>query len=165
MIDSISNLYSGAGAANTPTPTELKSNDFLALLVAQLQNQDPTNPMEGQDFSAQLAQFSSLEEMQSMNKNLEIMANLNQENALLSQLTTASGLIGMNVDYLDPNTGETKSGEVGSVRLETGLTMVQVGGIDVPLANVLEVHGASDDSGDGDGDGDSDDSDDSDGEE
>ncbi|MFT7679563.1 MAG: flagellar basal-body rod modification protein FlgD [Planctomycetota bacterium] len=152
MIDSISNLYSGGGAANGPTSAELKSNDFMALLVAQLQNQDPTSPMEGQDFSAQLAQFSSLEEMQSMNKNLELMANLNQENALLSQLTTASGLIGMNVDYIDPNTGESQSGEVGSVRLEAGLTMVRVGGLDVPLANVLEVHGATQDDGDGDSD-------------
>lgn len=152
MIDSISNLYAGGGAATTPTSTDLKSTDFMALLVAQLQNQDPTNPMGSEDFSAQLAQFSSLEEMQKMNKNLELMANLNQENALLSQLTTASGLIGMQVDYIDPSTGETKSGEVNSVRLETGLTLVRVAGVDVPLANVLEVHGAVDESGDGDSD-------------
>ena len=46
-------------------------DDFLTLLVAQLQHQDPLNPMNDTDFTAQLAQFSSLEQLQNINTNLE----------------------------------------------------------------------------------------------
>ncbi len=51
----------------------LGREDFLTMLVAQLQNQDPLNPMEGSDFSAQLAQFSSLEQLINMNESIESM--------------------------------------------------------------------------------------------
>ncbi|MCF8067788.1 MAG: flagellar hook assembly protein FlgD [Desulfobacterales bacterium] len=44
---------------------------FLTMLVAQLQNQDPLNPMDGTDFTAQLAQFSSLEQMFNINDKLD----------------------------------------------------------------------------------------------
>ena len=44
---------------------------FLTMLVAQLKNQDPLNPMQGSEFSAQLAQFSSLEQLFNVNSNLE----------------------------------------------------------------------------------------------
>lgn len=151
MIDSISNLYAGANGIGANNNQELDSTDFMSLLVAQLQNQDPTNPVANEDFTAQLAQFSSLEEMQNVNANLQAMAALSQENALLSQLTTAAGLIGSKVDFIDPATGEQASGNVEAVRLETGLTLLRIDGEDVPLANVLEVHGeggASDDADD-----------------
>lgn len=45
-------------------------NQFLTMLVAQLQNQDPLNPMDGTDFTAQLAQFTSLEQQFQTNDNL-----------------------------------------------------------------------------------------------
>jgi flagellar basal-body rod modification protein FlgD len=49
---------------------EMNKEQFLQLLVAQLQNQDPLNPMESTEFTSQLAQFSSLEQMIDVNKNL-----------------------------------------------------------------------------------------------
>ncbi|KPA14982.1 flagellar basal-body rod modification protein FlgD [Candidatus Magnetomorum sp. HK-1] len=49
---------------------EMNKEQFLTLLVAQLQNQDPLNPMESTEFTSQLAQFSSLEQMIDVNKNL-----------------------------------------------------------------------------------------------
>jgi len=49
---------------------EMNKQQFLTLLVAQLQNQDPLNPMESTEFTSQLAQFSSLEQMIDVNKNL-----------------------------------------------------------------------------------------------
>lgn len=48
----------------------LDKEAFLKLLVTQLANQNPLNPVEDKEFIAQLAQFSSLEQMQNLNKNL-----------------------------------------------------------------------------------------------
>lgn len=49
----------------------LDKDAFLKLLVTQLKNQDPLNPMEDREFIAQMAQFTSLEQMQNMNDNLK----------------------------------------------------------------------------------------------
>ena len=63
--------------ANQPTAPDniLGKNDFLHLLVTQLQNQDPLNPAESTEFTAQLAQFSSLEQLNNINDNLKNMEN------------------------------------------------------------------------------------------
>ena len=64
------------GTTNTGTTTKPKANDvvnqaeFMKLLVAQLQNQDPLNPLDSANFSAQLAQFSSLEQLTQINQKL-----------------------------------------------------------------------------------------------
>lgn len=55
---------------------DLDKDAFLRLLTTQLANQDPLNPMEDREFIAQLAQFSSLEQMQNLNKSV---SNLNDE--------------------------------------------------------------------------------------
>lgn len=53
---------------------ELGQQEFLQLLVAQLQNQDPVNPMDGAEFAAQLADFNSVEQLISVNKGLDNLA-------------------------------------------------------------------------------------------
>lgn len=59
----------------TDKKTDLDKDAFLRLLTTQLANQDPLNPMEDREFIAQLAQFSSLEQMQNLNKNVENLSN------------------------------------------------------------------------------------------
>ena len=62
----------------TEKPDSLGKEAFLTMMVAQLKNQDPLNPLEGTDFTAQLAQFSSLEQQITMNKSLtSILESLN----------------------------------------------------------------------------------------
>jgi flagellar basal-body rod modification protein FlgD len=60
------------GSSSTPTKKNdsLDQADFMKLLMAQLQNQDPMNPMDSANFSAQLAQFSSLEQLTQINQHL-----------------------------------------------------------------------------------------------
>ncbi|WP_352419603.1 flagellar hook capping FlgD N-terminal domain-containing protein [Proteiniborus sp.] len=56
--------------ANTNSNGMLGKDAFLKLLITQLRNQDPLNPMEDKEFIAQMAQFSTLEQMQELNKNV-----------------------------------------------------------------------------------------------
>jgi len=58
-------------ATATTKTTALGRDDFLKMLVAQLKNQDPLNPADGTDFAAQLAQFSSLEQLNSLNDSVK----------------------------------------------------------------------------------------------
>jgi len=57
---------------------DLDKDAFLRLLITQLANQDPTNPIEDREFIAQMAQFSSLEQMVNISKQMEKMAATNQ---------------------------------------------------------------------------------------
>ena len=61
---------------------DLDKDAFLKLLIAELSNQDPLNPMEDREFISQMATFSSLEQMQNMNKTLESMADANKFSAV-----------------------------------------------------------------------------------
>ncbi|MCT4618615.1 MAG: hypothetical protein N4A62_04420 [Marinisporobacter sp.] len=58
-------------ATSTKNKNQLGKDDFLNLLVTQLKHQDPLNPVDDKEFMGQMAQFSSLEQMQNMNKSME----------------------------------------------------------------------------------------------
>jgi flagellar basal-body rod modification protein FlgD len=69
FIDALG-TYPESAPTYTSPEKELGREQFLTLLVAQLKNQDPLNPLESADFTAQLAQFSSLEQLFGMNESL-----------------------------------------------------------------------------------------------
>ena len=73
---------STASAVSTATNDTLGKDAFLRLLIAELSNQDPLNPMDDREFVSQMATFSSLEQMQNMNKTLESMAESNKFSAV-----------------------------------------------------------------------------------
>jgi flagellar basal-body rod modification protein FlgD len=133
------------GATSTTPQNELGEDSFMKLLVTQLQNQDPLEPMANEDYIAQLATFSSLEELETLNDSVVAMVALQQSNAVLDQLTSSSALIGQTVTYTDPLTGDVQSGVVDSAKLLDGIAVLSIGGQDVPLALVTEVQGVIDD--------------------
>ena len=127
----------------TPEASDSLGKDaFMQLLVSQMRNQDPMSPTSNEDFIAQLAQFSSLEQMEELNGNILGLAVLQQSNALMSQLTDSSALIGKEVRFIDPSSGDEMVGNVTSVKIEDGLAILNIGGEDVPLGNVTEITGA-----------------------
>lgn len=98
MINSVTNT-----SANTPTTTAagsnsaLGKNDFMKLMMAQMQNQDPMNPMDGTQFAAQLAQFSSLEQLTNLNDNVTKSINANYVLTQSINNTLSATLIGKEV--------------------------------------------------------------------
>ena len=89
--------YTAAAASDTSSGLEaaMGKEDFLMLLVAQLQNQDPLNPDEPTEFTAQLAQFSSLEQLFTLNDSMEALVESNNNANQMSSL----GTIGKEVVY------------------------------------------------------------------
>ena len=86
--------------------SELGKDDFLKILITQLQNQDPTKPMEDKEFISQMAQFSSLEQMTNMNEAFSDMA---------TRLTASSAMnfLGRTVQYQEGD--NTMTGTVDAV--------------------------------------------------
>jgi flagellar basal-body rod modification protein FlgD len=69
--------------------SELSKETFMTLLVAQIKHQDPLNPADGVQFMTQLAQFSELEQMMSMNAQLSnVHEELVKQNALIEEQTS-----------------------------------------------------------------------------
>jgi len=144
-ISGISSNDPITGAASNTPSSSLDKDAFLKLLVSQVKNQDPMQPQGSAEYVAQLAQFSSLEQMQNLNDNIVGLALLQQNNALMSHLTQSSALIGQSVQWTDPETGDVHTGQVTSVKLEDGLALLEIDGQDVPLGNVTQVLGQLDD--------------------
>ncbi|MGH7930407.1 MAG: flagellar hook assembly protein FlgD [Candidatus Binatia bacterium] len=93
----IQNINGAAAAAAQTAPTkaggQITRDDFMKLLIAQLQNQDPLSPMDNQEFAVQLATFNSLEQLVGLNEKLESLAS---QQGLASQFNSAA-LIGKRV--------------------------------------------------------------------
>jgi flagellar basal-body rod modification protein FlgD len=105
-------------ASSTKKSSEdiMGKDTFLTLLVAQLRNQDPLNPMEGTEFTAQLAQFSSLEQLQNVNDNLGLI-HFNQGEELIFKAMDFMGKeIDVNGDQLILAEGHNAK---GGFQLET----------------------------------------------
>jgi flagellar basal-body rod modification protein FlgD len=93
-VSAIANATAAAQTANTTAPQTVDYQSFLKLLVAQMKNQDPTQPMDSTDYVAQLATFSQVEQSVQINSKLENMLQS-------SSLAQATGLIGKYVEAMD----------------------------------------------------------------
>ena len=129
--------YEASKTKETKKNDELGKQDFLQLLVTQLQNQDPLDPQDNSSYIAELAQFSALEQMTNVATNLEelgkVVGNIDTS-VLVGQL---SSMIGKNIDWVETineadeegnpiSHNEAMSGVVSGVTIVEGVPSIVV---------------------------------------
>lgn len=129
--------YEASKTEDTKVNNDLDKNAFLKLLITQLENQDPMDPQDNSEFVAEMAQFSSLEQMTNMNE------SLTKINTLVSNMDTSvlvgqlSGMIGKGVEWTKTTesadeegkpvvTSENLSGVITGVTMADGVTKIIV---------------------------------------
>lgn len=113
---------------------DLDRDAFLRLLVLQLQNQDPLDPVSNHEMLSQLAQFSALEQLNNLTDQFEVLSgNIDQLNFI-----SAQGLLGRTVRGIDIN-GEPREGVVTSIALNGSIVVLTVDGVAMTMSGVLEI--------------------------
>ena len=142
---------SGVGSANSLTgavtsmvdnpDSALGKMDFLQMLVTKLKYQDPLKPISDESFVADMAQFSSLEQMTNLNQTFAQSINSLNENIIglmmMQNTTQAASLIGKTIT-VSTGTGEIE-GQVSIVRFVDGEPKIVVNGQEYGLASVKEI--------------------------
>ncbi|MDQ0230530.1 flagellar hook assembly protein FlgD [Metabacillus malikii] len=114
--------------------SSLGKDEFLKILMTQLQNQDPLNPMEDKEFIAQMAQFSTLEQTTNMASTLEKFINLQSGDSLLKY----SEMIGKNIEW--KSDAESGSGIIKSIKkTEAGIMLELESGKEINSSLVTKV--------------------------
>lgn len=125
-VSNINSLTSLANSQrNTGNKNELGQQEFLQLLVAQMRNQDPINPMDGAEFASQLAQFNSVEQLISVNNGLGNLQNSQQMMSASLTNSMAASLTGKHVKALS-NEIHLASGESANVQYKLNSSASEV---------------------------------------
>lgn len=124
----------GSSISNSKSLT-LNTNEFLNLMMDELQHQDPLNPSSSDptQYMTQLAQMTSVEQQTNTATNTKTAAQA-------QSVSQAIGLIGDSVTYLDPATGSKVTGTVASVQItSSGPTLTVGGAAGIDLGSILNV--------------------------
>jgi len=128
----VSSVAAGSSTGSTPGMQTITGEDFMSLLITQMSNQDPMNPMSNEDMSAQLAQFSSLDELETLNTTMA-------DQLTSSSLSFASSLIGSPICAFNSKTKNTIEGVVESVSITDSVPYINVGGAKVSIYDLTNV--------------------------
>ena len=112
--------------------SQVATTEYLTLLTTQLQNQDPIDPIDQDDFIAQLSQFSMLEGIEKLNTSFDSMLRL-------QEISQGVDLVGKQVDYLDEASGELQSGVVQEFYVDGGVINLIVNGQSISVDLVAGV--------------------------
>jgi flagellar basal-body rod modification protein FlgD len=128
--NSFTNASGAASSSSADSNNTVSQDQFLQLLVTQLQNQDPNNPTDQTQMLAQLAQFSSLSEMTTLNSTMSNSAQFNQ-------MAQSASLIGKTVTA--GTTASPVTGTVSYVTVQSGKAYLNIGGQDVDASTVTQI--------------------------
>lgn len=136
MVTAPSNSLAASGQPNTVKSKkfELKTEDFIKMMITQLQMQDPLEPAKNQELLAQMSQIGQLQSSTQLQESLKTMV-------LQNNLASAGNLIGKEVQGLDDQ-GDEVEGLVSSVRVEKDSVYLELdNGHTLALHRVTEVAG------------------------
>ncbi|MCS7299306.1 MAG: flagellar hook capping FlgD N-terminal domain-containing protein [Spirochaetia bacterium] len=121
-------------ANNQGSKNVLGQEDFLKILTTQLKTQDPTNPIDDKTFISQMAQLTTLKELNVLNNNILSLVSQNSINSSLSMISKV-------IDWIDNDTGTPYSDKVVGVRLnENGEVFLKTEkGYLVSMKQLIEV--------------------------
>ena len=136
-MEAISSI--GTNNVLSSTGGSFEGNPFLTLLIAQLRNQTPLEPVDNASFMQQVATFSSMEEQKELNANMLKLLDFQGLLARLQGLSEASALLGKEVTYtIDGDV--TSKGEVESVYInEEGEVRMNIGDDDISVRQVIAI--------------------------
>ena len=141
----IEGIIPSAGSTTSTTPASAQSplgkEDFLQLLVAQLSAQDPLNPMDSREFSAQLAQFSALEQMTNINSTLEELVAAQQAMGNSSLISIIGKLVDIPGNSFEYTQGETTN-LTYTLGAEADTTKIEIYNAAGILVNTINGSGA-----------------------
>jgi len=134
LPSAVKSLVTKSSETSEGVDQELDRDAFLQLLVMEMQYQDPLNPVDNTDMIAQLAQFSSLEQMESLNDSFtELSGNVDQLNYI-----SAAVLLGREIIGIDTN-GETVEGVVQGIHMDGSIVYLAVDDHLVSMAGVIGI--------------------------
>ncbi|ANS74003.1 flagellar hook capping protein [Paenibacillus yonginensis] len=129
----------------------LGKDQFLKILITQLQNQDPMQPMEDKEFIAQMAQFTSVEQLVNISSQLNTMS---------LSLGSVSSLIGKEATWMQDNSdsskayvidgdtasddGYTLKGIIDGIVVRSGIQYAKIGSNEVPVTKILQIDNPDD---------------------
>jgi len=116
---------SGSGTATSKTSQALSSDEFMRLLITQLTNQDPLEPMSNSELLQQISGIQQLQASQSMTDSMDQMSSQFGSYLMQQQLTSASQLIGQVISGTDSD-GNPAIGRVSSVLVEDNAVYLQI---------------------------------------
>jgi flagellar basal-body rod modification protein FlgD len=121
-------------ASGSKSGNELGKDQFLQILITQLKNQDPMQPLQDREFIAQMAQFSSVEQLMNMSKEMTM---------LRQSFGFSASLIGKTVTWnvfdASGTIASTETGAVDAIVMKDGTQYVKSGGSEVPLENIIRI--------------------------
>jgi flagellar basal-body rod modification protein FlgD len=120
MIDTNNTIGStSSAAAGASNRTTMGKNEFMKLLLTQLQYQNPLNPLEPQEFAAQLAAFSNVEQLSQLNTQLTAQTQSIELSTIMTKAAFSSSLVGRSVVASGDKVSIPDSGQ-GAIRVEVG---------------------------------------------
>jgi len=144
LTQSIGSTQSGSGASAISGRSSSGDNQFLQLLIANLRNQTPTEPVDNNSFMNQMSQLSSMEEQKKLNDNLGQLLQFQGALARLDGLSRGASLLGKEVEYVKDDGQATATGKVDSIRVdEQGVVRLKLGEQEIGIAQVVGIHETS----------------------
>lgn len=121
------------GKPTTNPKSQLKVDDFIKMMVTQLQQQDPTEPAKNGELLQQMSQIGALQSQNALQTSLSTLV-------LQNNIGSASNLIGKSVEGNDSTTGEKITGTVKTVKVEKGNVLLELNdGTSLPMSQISGI--------------------------